>query len=138
MSRSTRAYGRGPSGSRCESTRYRDISVVDDYLSEGLAAERNARAIRAKSEQYGRVIRYYTDPAGGARNPVGPTVMAEYERAGLTPLDRWPLRGVSDSLELVQSFLGGDGNPTRLFIHPRCRHTINALSSYHRAKRAGS
>ena len=63
--------------------------------------------------------------------------MAEYERAGLVPLDRWPLRPVSDSLELLQSFLGGDGNPTQIYFHPRCKHTTNALASYHRAKRAG-
>ena len=122
----------------CEHPRIR-INVFDDYLSEGLSAERNARAIKAKTDSHAgiRVHRYITDPAGGARNPVGPTVIAEYERAGLVPLDRWPLRPVSDSLELLQSFLGGDGNPPALFIHPRCRHLINALASYHRAKRGG-
>ncbi len=116
---------------------FTQITVFDDYLSEGLSAERNARAIRAKGQPYGYLQRVYTDPAGGARNPVGPTVIAEYERAGLTPLERWPLRSVADGLELVQSLLGGDGNPTRLFIHPRCKHLVNALASYHRAKRAG-
>jgi hypothetical protein len=113
------------------------INVFDDYLSEGLSAERNARAIKAKSDSHGRILRYYTDPAGGARNPVGTTVISEYERVGVTPLDRWPLRSVSDSLELVQAFLGGDlASPPRLFIHPRCQHLKNALASYHRAKRA--
>ena len=115
------------------------INVFDDYLSEGLSAERNARAIKAKTDSYDgiRVARYITDPAGGARNAVGPTVMAEYERARLVPLDRWPLRPVADSLELLQSFLGGDGNPPSIFFHPRCKHSVGAFASYHRAKRAG-
>jgi Phage terminase large subunit len=112
------------------------INVFDCYLAENVPAERNARAIKGKSADR-RVLKYYTDPAGGAKNPVGPTVIGEYERAGLTPLDRWPLRSVSDGLELIQSFLGGDGNPPILFIHPSCQKLIDALVSYHRAKRAG-
>jgi hypothetical protein len=113
------------------------VIVFDDYLSEGLSAERNARAIKAKSEGYGRIHRVYTDPAGGARNPVGPTVIAEYERVGLVPLDRWPLRTVGDSLELLQSFIGGDGNPPALFVHPRCRAMISAFANFKRATRGG-
>lgn len=112
------------------------INVFDDYLNEGAPAERNARLIRDKSQSGGYFIhKYFTDPAGGSRNPVGPTVIAEYEKAGLGPLDRWPLRSVSDGLELVQSFVGGDGNPPALKIHPRCKHTINAFANYRRAKR---
>jgi phage terminase large subunit len=113
------------------------INVIDCYLSESMSAERNARAIKAKGDQYGRLHKAFTDPAGGSRNPVGPTVIAEYERVGLTPLDRWPMRSVADGLELVLSFLGGDGNAPILHIHPRCQKLIDALVSYARAKRAG-
>lgn len=113
------------------------VNVIDCYLSESLSAERNARAIKARSEPYGLIRRIFTDPAGGSRNPVGPTVIAEYERVGLTPLDRWPLRSVADGLELIMSYLGGDGNRPEMFVHPRCQKLIDALVSYHRAKRAG-
>jgi DNA polymerase III delta prime subunit len=115
------------------------VTVFDCYLTENVTAEKNARAIRAHTleKEYGPIARVFTDPAGGAKNPVGPTVFAEYERAGLVPLDRWPLRAVADSLELVNSYLGGDGNPPALFIHPRCIKLIDAMVSYHRAKRAG-
>jgi hypothetical protein len=113
------------------------VNVFDDYLAENLTAERNAGAIREKTRAGGyHVRRYYTDPAGGSRNPVGPTVIAEYERAGLAPLDRWPTRAVSDGLELIQSLLGGDGNPPALKVHPRCKHTRDAFAGYRRAKRA--
>ena len=113
------------------------INVFADYLNEGRTAEANARAIKARSAEYRRIARYFTDPAGGARNPVGPTVIAEYERVGLAPLDRWPMRPVSDSLAFVQAVLGGDGNPPEMTIHPRCINLIGALASYMRAKRNG-
>jgi phage terminase large subunit len=113
------------------------LNVIDCYLSEGLSAERNAHAIKARSAQYGLIRRIFTDPAGGARNPVGATVIAEFERVGLSPLDRWPMRAVADGLELILSYLGGDGNPPALFVHPRCQKLVDALVSYHRAKRAG-
>jgi DNA polymerase III delta prime subunit len=113
------------------------VNVFDDYLTENVTAERNARAIREKSRAGNYHVRkYFTDPAGGSRNPVGPTVIAEYERAGLAPLDRWPMRSVADGLELIQSLLGGEGNPPSLRIHPRCKHTKDAFAGYRRAKRA--
>jgi hypothetical protein len=115
------------------------VNVFADYLTEGLSAEQNALAILklAKERCRGRIDKAWTDPAGGARNPVGPTVMGEYERSGLR-LDRWPLYGVADGLALIEAFLGGTENspPAGLFIHPRCTNLINAFGSYKRAKRA--
>jgi hypothetical protein len=114
------------------------VTVFADYLSEGLTAEANARALRALAETrcQGRLDRRCTDPAGGARNPIGPTVLEEYRRAGLA-LHRWPLRSVADGLALVESFLSPAAGPPGLLIHPRCTHLIAALTSYRRAKRAG-
>jgi hypothetical protein len=113
------------------------VSVFGDYYAVGLSAEANARAIleAAGSLCNGRLDKRVTDPAGGARNPVGPTVLAEYQRAGL-PLDRWPLRSVGDGLALVESFLKSADGTVGLTIHPRCRHLRNALLSYRRAKRS--
>lgn len=116
-----------------------EVRVFADYLAENATAEANARAILeiARTRCGGRIDVVSTDPAGGARNPVGPTVIAEYERVGLRPLRRWPSGSVADGLALVESFVQpADGRP-RLTIHPRCQATLLALSGYRRAKRAG-
>lgn len=116
-----------------------EVRVFADYLAEGLTAEANARAILevARTRCNGRVDVASTDPAGGSRNPVGPTVLAEYERAGIRPLRRWPVASVADGLALVDSFASpADGRP-RLRIHPRCEPTIRAMWNYRRARRGG-
>jgi hypothetical protein len=114
------------------------VTVFADYLTEGVTAEANARAILRLADERccGRLDRKYTDPAGGARNPVGPTVMAEYARAGL-PLREWPVSGVADSLAVVESSLCAADGSQRLWVHPRCRHLVDAFRGYRRAKRAG-
>lgn len=117
--------------------------VFGDYLAEGLTAEANARALieLAVSLCHGRAEVVSTDSAGGARNPVGPTVIAEYERAGLVgshgALVRWPVGSVADSLALLDAMISPASGPTRLVIHPRCVRLIAALTNYRRAKRAG-
>ncbi len=115
------------------------VHVFADYLHEGGTAEANAQAILgvARTHCGGRVDRVSTDPAGGARNPIGPTVIAEYERAGLRPLERWPTGSVADGMSLVESFVQPAEGPPRLLVHPRCWPMIQALQSYRRAKRAG-
>jgi hypothetical protein len=116
------------------------VNVFGDYLSENLTAEANARAISGLAGQLceGRLANRYCDPAGGARNPIGPTVMAEYARAGL-PLQPWSKANpsVADSLALVEGLLDPVGGQPRLTVHPRCRHLISAFGNYQRAKRAG-
>jgi hypothetical protein len=115
------------------------IHVFADYLNEGSSAEANARAVLelGRARCNGRREFTSTDPAGGARNPVGPTVTAEYERAGLKPLTRWPSGPIADGLALVESFIApADGKP-RLLIHPRCAKLAEALTHYRRAKRGG-
>lgn len=116
-----------------------EVHVFADYLAEGLSAEANAYAILelARSRCGGRIDVATTDPAGGSRNPVGPTVIAEFERGGVRPLRRWPLASVADGLALLESFINpADGCP-RLFVHPRCVATIRGLANYRRAQRAG-
>jgi hypothetical protein len=115
------------------------VHIFADYLREGATAELNARAILelTRVRCNGRFDRVSTDPAGGSRNAVGPTVIAEYERVGLRPLERWPLGSVADGLSLVESFVRPADGPPRLRIHPRCQATIRSLQSYRRAKRGG-
>ena len=114
------------------------IHVFADYLSEGLSAELNGRALlRLVDERCnGKIHKKWTDPAGGARNPVGPTVLKEYERVGL-PLRPWPVGTVADGLAVVESSVRAADGSQRLWIHPRCRNLINAFRGYRRAKRAG-
>lgn len=114
------------------------IHVFADYLTEGLAAEDNARAIRdlVGRRSHGLLHHSTTDPSGNSRNAVGPTVLAEYGRSGLT-LGAWPLGSVSDSLALLESFIAPSVGQPQLLVHPRCEDLIRALQAYRRAKRAG-
>jgi hypothetical protein len=120
------------------------ITVFDDYLAEGLSAEVSAAAIldqlRSRCGEARR--RVSTDSSGGARNPVGPTVLAEYERAGLRGergIETWPKYAgcVADGLALIEALVrSGDGS-VGLTVHPRCRRLTDAFGAYARAKRAG-
>ncbi len=114
------------------------VHVFADYLSEGLSAEANARAIRALAGRLceGRLHHSTTDPAGKSRNAVGPTVLAEYARSGLI-LEAWPYSKVADGLALLESFIGPSVAPSQLLVNPRCVDLIRALQCYRRAKRAG-
>jgi hypothetical protein len=115
------------------------VTVFADYLSENLSAESNARSVLDVGRTYckGRVHRYSTDPSGGSRNPVGPTVIGEYERVGIRPLDRWPVSSVADSLAVLEGLIRSADGTVGLLIHPRCKHLIQAMRNYRRAKRAG-
>jgi hypothetical protein len=108
-----------------------EVRVFADYLAESATAEQNARAILelARARCQGRLDVVSTDPAGGARNPVGPTVIAEYERVGLRPLRRWPLGSVADGLALVESFVEPADGRARLSIHPRCTAVVRAFQN---------
>jgi hypothetical protein len=120
------------------------VHVFADYLAENVTAEANARELIAMAITLcnGRAETVSTDSAGGARNPVGPSVIAEYERAGLVgqygEILRWPIGSPADSLALVDALLSPASGPPRLIIHPRCKRLIQALQNYRRAKRGGS
>jgi hypothetical protein len=120
------------------------VTVFADYLAEGQMAERCALEIRALAEKLcGSALRQIsTDSAGGARNPVGPTVIAEYQRCGLVGekgILQWPKYPgcVTDGLGLIENLVRSAGGEVRLMIHPRCKHLIAAVRSYARARRAG-
>jgi hypothetical protein len=120
------------------------VNVFADYLAEGQSAEICALAIRSLADELcgsaRRVVS--TDSAGGARNPVGPTVIAEYQRCGLIGdggILQWPKYPgcVTDGLGLIENLIRSADGTVRLTVHPRCRHLIEALQSYARARRAG-
>ncbi len=116
-----------------------EILIFADYLAENRSAEMNARAILELSRARcgGHISRVTTDPSGDYRNAVGPTVFSEYQRAGLSKLEPWPLGSVASGLALIDSFLQPAEGPPRLRIHPRCEALISALENYRRKKRGG-
>jgi len=120
------------------------ITVFDDYLAEGQSAETSALAIMAQLKARCGTARrrISTDSSGGARNPVGPTVIAEYERTGLRGdrgIETWPKYPgcVVNGLQLIEALLRSGDGTVRLTIHPRCRRLIAAFHGYARARRAG-
>lgn len=110
-------------------------SVNDDATA---TAEINARRLIDLTNERceGRRERRLTDPAGGARNPMGDTVMKEYERVGL-PLKPWIKGSVQDQLSVVESALMPAVGSQRIWIHPRCTHLIKAFQGYRRKKYQG-
>ena len=115
-----------------------EIRVFADYFAEGVAALENARAIRrvAADRCRGWIHTSLTDPAGGVRTAIGPTVLGEYLRGGLD-LKPWPLGSVTDGLALLESFLQPAGRGPGLLIHPRCIELIRSFRNYRRAKHGG-
>jgi hypothetical protein len=116
-----------------------EVRVFADYLAEGVTAEKNARELleTARIRCNGHIAYASTDPSGGSRNPVGPTVIAEYERVGLRSLRRWPTGSQADGLSLIESFVQPADGMSHLVIHPRCGSLIQAMQNYARAKRGG-
>lgn len=117
------------------------VNVFADYLAEGLPAEAAALELLRLIPE-GAARRVCTDSAGGARNPVGPTVLAEYQRVGLRGdkgLECWPKFAgcVTDGLGLVEALVRSADGTAWLTVHPRCRRLSDAFRGYARAKRAG-
>jgi hypothetical protein len=113
------------------------VHVFWDYLKANQSARQNAIAIKAGlNGRHGTGLTVTTDPAGGSRTAIGPTVLGEYHAEGL-PAEPWPAGRVNDGLALVEAFLAPAEGATRLRIHPDCMATVSALATYRRAKRAG-
>lgn len=113
------------------------VNVFWDYLAEGLTAREVARAIVAGlNGRHGTRLKVVTDPAGGSRNPVGPTVLSEYLAEGLRA-EPWPVGSISDGLALVEGLLLPAAGDPRLHLNGQCAATIRALQNYRRAKRGG-
>lgn len=122
----------------------REVNVFADYLSEDRGAANVAADLIAlhRTRCGSAPYRFSTDSAGGSRNPSGPTVFAEYERAGLCAerrMEHWPKFAgcVTDGLAIVEALVRSADDQVGLRIHSRCTNLIDALKSYRRARRAG-
>ena len=74
------------------------------------------------------------DPAAVQRTSIGPAAYNEYERVfGPRVLARWPMHGVLDGLDQVETLLD-TGN---LLIHPRAGNLISAFFNYSKIQRGG-
>lgn len=117
-----------------------EVHIFSDYLTEHIPAEQVARELLELAQKHcqGKLEIISTDPAGGNRSPVGPSVLAEYDRGGLRGLRHWPSgASVLDGLALLESFIQPAEGESRLLLHPRCESTLRALLNYRRLKRAG-
>lgn len=120
------------------------VTVFGEYLAEGVPAFEAAQALLGLLADLcpDARRRISTDSAGGSRNPVGPTVVSEYKRAGLVGdkgVEPWPKYPgcVQDGLATLEALVESADGAAHLAVHPRCVRTIAALRSYSRAKRAG-
>jgi len=120
------------------------VNVFAEYLAEGQPAAACATAIRELADRLcgGALRRVSTDSAGGARNPIGPTVIAEYQRSGLAGeggIQQWPRYPgcIADGLGLIENLVRSADGTARLTIHPRCTRLCAAFQGYRRARRAG-
>jgi hypothetical protein len=117
------------------------MHVVANYLAVDRLSEENAQSLMAlvQEQTAGRGIldTVLIDPAAGARTGVGPAAEGEYQRVFGRRVRRWPLRGVLDSLNQVETLLGPDTRPPDVLIHPRCETLIGAFFGYQRVERNG-
>jgi len=132
---------RGPGGER-------RVKVFGEYLAEDPGAEAAADAIlamireRAGEVQARGLLRVSVDAAGGARNPIGQTVLSVYRSRGLVGsrgLEAWDRHpgSVLDTLALVEALVQSAEGTRSLLVHPRCKHLIAAFLSYRRATAGG-
>lgn len=120
------------------------LSIFDEHLSyDAGAASAAGTILRAvESRCPGARRRVSTDSAGGSANPVGITVFAEYENAGLRGdhgIERWPKYPGSliDGLNLTEAWVCAADGTRRILIHPRCQRLVQAFQAYARRRVRG-
>lgn len=109
--------------------------VFDEHLAVDQFSGSNAQDILAKVLDYRATIaQAWIDPASRARTSIGPAAWQEYAKVfGERLLNPAPSWQVCDGLDMLSGLLErGD-----LVINPRCKHLIEALKSYQRARSGG-
>jgi hypothetical protein len=113
------------------------VVVIGDFHCEGPYAAQAAALIDQKAQELphrGKHERVRLDPAASARTGIGPAAFGEYEnRFGHRITAKWPLHGVVDGLDQIETLLDTDC----LWINPGCQHVISAFNNFAREERAG-
>jgi hypothetical protein len=120
------------------------INIFGEYFAEGSSAQSSAVAILGVVRELCGAARRFvsTDSSGGARNPVGPSVISEYERCGLRgerSIEQWPKYAgcISAGLATIEALVRSADGTVSLTVHPRCKRIIESFRGYARAKRQG-
>ncbi|HEY8667833.1 MAG TPA: hypothetical protein VIL86_14290 [Tepidisphaeraceae bacterium] len=108
-----------------------DVSfVVDEYVQPMRLVEEHIAHIRQRP--WGTVRRVACDPAGNGRNEqTAQSNVALLRRAGFIVKSRGSQ--IVAGLELIRAALLSGSGEKRLFIHPRCKRLIAAMTGYHYA-----
>jgi hypothetical protein len=109
-----------------------ELFIVDEFLMHNRVTEAVAMAAAAHGAACGwpRPAWLGADPAGnGVNEQTGRSTIAVWKSAG------WPIRSrgsaVQEGIAAVRSRLRTADGGSRLFIHPRCRHLVQAMIEYH-------
>jgi hypothetical protein len=109
----------GPAGSVC---------VLDEYVRSRLPLGRHAEEIRRRD--VGPAVATYVDPAGRAREATSGAACTEMLAAAGIPCTCRP-SAIAEGLELIRAALAPAAGDPSLIIHPRCKHLVEALGTYH-------
>jgi hypothetical protein len=101
--------------------------VIDEYVQAELEVDLHIEVI--KGRQHGAVRRIGCDPAGSARNEqTGQSNVNKLRAAGYKVGSKGSR--IVDGLETIRAGLRSGTGETSLFIHPRCKHLIQAMRAY--------
>src|SRR5439155_13264019 len=104
---------------------------IDEYFQKELAVQQHVLEIRARPWPVAKVIA--CDPAGAGRNEqTAESNITLLRKAGFSVRHR--SSRIVEGVEMIRAALRpATGEPT-LFIHPRCKRLIRALTAYRYAE----
>ena len=108
--------------------------VLDEYVQQRQTTDVHIEIIQRR--RHGYVQNAACDPAGSAPNEqTGRSSVEALMAAGFTVKRR--KSRIIDGVEKIRAALRPAGGPSRLFIHPRCKHLITAMKGYRYGKGSG-
>jgi hypothetical protein len=107
------------------------VHVVDEYVQPGRTVDEHIVHLEAK-QPWGKT-RIACDPAGGARNEqTAESNVQLLRRRGYKVYTRGS--HIAEGLEVIRAALKSGTGVVRLFIHPKCKHLVKAMTEYHYAE----
>lgn len=121
---------------------YPRLDCIDNYYSDCLHSEENARAILGRSERLGvpleRIAEVTLDHSAGARSALGEPALAAYKKVFGDARVRCGRRhSVSDGIDFIDQMIRVASGRRGLRVHPRCDVGRKMFRSYRRKKRNG-